>query len=207
MNLSIDAFEDRNPIYCAIDDYPVLNITGEGGSGKTTYTQQYKDNPEYIVVDYDVVLLGTDSETDIEFYLRKKVEDKYGKSIFESKEITELRKKFTIIYEEIINLLQNSGKKIVLDGTQLRFIDDVKKIRGELIVLRPSIDTCVARSVERKRTEHPELSIEELKNYEQRRREILYRLNPLLNEMVSKVAEFTTFEEFIIENPNRGIKL
>ena len=127
MNLSIDALEDRNPIYCVIDDYPVLNITGEGGSGKTTYTQQYKDNPEFIVVDYDVVLLGTDSETDIEFYLRKKIEDKYGKSIFESKEITELRKKFTIIYEEIINLLQNSGKKIVLDGTQLRFIDDVKK--------------------------------------------------------------------------------
>ena len=138
----------------------------------------------------------------------KKVRDKERKFIVEGDHlIDEARKKFTIIYEEIINLLQNSGKKIILDGTQLRFIDDVKKIRGELIVLRPSIETCVSRSVERKQAEHPELSTEELKNYEQRRRETLYRLNPFLNEMVSKVAEFATFEEFIIEKTNKGIKL
>jgi hypothetical protein len=31
MNLNIDAFEDRNPIHCCIDNSPVINITGEVG--------------------------------------------------------------------------------------------------------------------------------------------------------------------------------
>ena len=207
MNLNIDAFEDKNPIYCKIDNSPVINITGEGGSGKTTYSQEYKSNPDYIVVDYDVLILGEGSERDIEFYLRKQIEEKYGKSIFEFKDLNETRKNFTIIYEDIINQLQKSDKKIVLDGTQLRFIDDAKKIRGELIVLRPSIETCVARSVERKQTEHPELSNNELQEYEAKRRKRLYELNPLLNELINNVAEFASFEEITIENSKQGMKL
>ena len=113
--------------------------------------------------------------------------------------------------DDIYEALMSRGIEIIseteTDFDEDKFIDDVKKIRGELIVLRPSIETCVSRSVERKQAEHPELSTEELKNYEQRRRETLYRLNPFLNEMVSKVAEFATFEEFIIEKTNKGIKL
>lgn len=92
MNLNIDAFEDKNPIYCAMDDSPVLNITGEGGSGKTTYSQQYKDNPEYIVVDYDVVLLGTGSKTDIKFYLRKKLKINMENQFLNLKELMKQEK-------------------------------------------------------------------------------------------------------------------
>ena len=206
MNLNIDAFEDKNPIYCKLNNSPVLNITGEGGSGKTTYSQKYRDNPECIVIDYDIILLGTAPETDIEYYLRKKIEEKYGENIFKAKDYNEASKNFTIIYEEIINILQNTGKKIILDGTQLRFIDDVTKIKGELIVLRPSIETCVERSVNRKQIEHPELSNEELKKYEQRRRETLYRLNPLLNKLIYNISEITNFEELTIENPAKGVR-
>lgn len=207
LNLNIDAFEDKNPIYCKLTNDLVLNITGEGGSGKTTYSRQYRDNPEYIVIDYDIVLLGNASKMDFEFYLRKKIEEKYGESIFKSNDYHEAIRNFTIIYEEIINILQNTGKKIVLDGTQLRFIDDVKKIKGELIVLRPSVETCIQRSVNRKQMDHPELSDKELKEYEKRRRETLYRLNPLLNKLINNIAEITNFEELTIEDSIIGIKL
>jgi len=133
--------------------------------------------------------------------------NQYGESIFRSNDYNDARKKFTIIYQEIINTLQNTGKIIVLDGTQLRFIDDVKKIKGELIVLRPSIETCIQRSINRKQVEQPELSNEELQEYEKRRREILYKLNPLLYKLIHNVSELTNFKELIIENPTKDIKL
>ena len=41
--------------------------------------------------------------------------------------------------------------------------------------------------------------------YKQKRREILYSLNPLLNEMINKVSNFAKFEELTIDSPNRSI--
>ena len=44
---------DKDPYIKHISDDLVLNITGESGSGKTTFINQYKEDPNCIIIDTD----------------------------------------------------------------------------------------------------------------------------------------------------------
>lgn len=187
MDVTIDSYVDKEPLHCVITNDKVINVTGEGGSGKTTYCDIYRKNSDYIVIDYDLIIADVDPKNTLEHSLREMLLRKHGVNFFRTNTLEEKRKVFTTMYEEIVDYLLPSGKTLVLDGTQLRFIDDVKKIRGELLVLRPSIETCVQRSVKRKKEQSPNISLIELRKYEQKRRETLIQLNPLLNEFIINV--------------------
>ena len=203
MDIFIDKIIDKEPLYYKITDDKVINITGEGGSGKSTFSNQYRNNSEYIVVDYDLIIEGNLPKDSIEYYLRNKILQKYGNNFFNVSEENEIRKAFSLMYDEILETLLPTSKTIILDGTQLRFIDDVKKIKGDLIVLRPSIETCVSRSVMRKKMNNPSLTKEELEKYEIKRRNILYRLNPFLNDLILEVNNMIKSTE---NNINASIK-
>jgi len=185
-DLEIDMHIDKEPLRLSLTDDRVINVTGEGGSGKTYYCRQFRDNPDYLVIDYDVIILGECEEGSIEDEVREKLIQKYGVEIFKPSSREDMTVKFSIIYEEILEMLLPLDKIVVFDGTQLRFIDDIDKIVGELIVLRPSIDTCVERSVKRKRENNPTMTEDEIKKYEMKRRRVLCDLNPLLNDLIIK---------------------
>lgn len=196
MDLTIDEVIDKGLYYKKISDDKVINITGEGGSGKSTLANEYKNDYNYLVVDYDLILSNPDVGT-IEYELKHMLLEKYGNSLFENINkvgMDKVKENFTIMYSEIINYLSNRNKTIVLDGTQLRFIRDVKVIRGEFVVLRTSLQTCVSRSVERFIQNNPHATTEQIREYTQKRENILHQLNPMMNELLIQVDKLVNMK-------------
>src|SRR5574344_710092 len=70
MNLRIDEVIDKGLYYKKISNDKVINITGEGGSGKSTLANGYRNDENYLVVDYDMILLNPDVGT-IEYELKE----------------------------------------------------------------------------------------------------------------------------------------
>ena len=209
MDIRIDETIDKAPYYKKISDDKVINITGEGGSGKSTIASKYKKDDNYIVVDYDLIMLNPEEGT-IEYELRQMLLNKYGEVLF--KGINELgldkvKENFTTMYTEIINYLskKETNKTIVLDGSQLRFINDVQVIKGEVFVLRPSIQTCISQSVKRYIQKNPQATIEQIQEYTQKRTNILYQLNPLMNELLIKVSTLPEVEKKRAELFNQNL--
>ena len=189
MDLRIDEVIDKGLYYKKISNDKVINITGEGGSGKSTLANGYRNDENYLVVDYDMILLNPDVGT-IEYELKEMLIKKYGNSLFENISkvgIDKVKENFTTMYNEIINYLSNNDKTIVLDGTQLRFINDAKIIKGEFVALRPSIQTCVSQSVQRFIQKNPQATAEQIQEYTQKRTNILHQLNPMMNELLTQV--------------------
>lgn len=189
MDLRIDEVIDKGLYYKKISNDNVINITGEGGSGKSTLANGYRNDENYVVVDYDMILLNPNVGT-IEYELKQMLIKKYENILFENINkvgIDKVKANFTTMYNEIINYLSNRNKTIVLDGTQLRFINDVKVIKGEFVALRPSIQTCVSQSVQRFIQNNPQVTAEQIQEYTQKRTNILHQLNPMMNELLTQV--------------------
>lgn len=70
MDLMIDEVIDKGLYYKKISNDKVLNITGEGGSGKSTIANEYRNDDNYLVVDYDLILLNPNVGT-VEYELKQ----------------------------------------------------------------------------------------------------------------------------------------
>ena len=55
MNLLIEENIDKGIYYKKLTNDKVINITGEGGSGKSTIAEEFKKDSNYVVVDYDMI--------------------------------------------------------------------------------------------------------------------------------------------------------
>ncbi len=200
-DITIDELEDRSIYFKKLTNDNIINITGEGGSGKSSLADEYRKDERYIVIDYDLIV-GTPQEGTIEFELRQMLLDKYGVSLFQNlrnSNIDQIKENFTKIYQSIISYFSSSEKTIVLDGTQLRFIEDASLIKGEVIVLRPSLKTCLNRSVARFKNEHPNATRDEVEAYKNRRNQILHRLNPLLNNLLTRIEQLPDVRDYKAE--------
>ena len=136
---------------------------------------------------------------------------KYGETLFErvgKVGYEQVKNSFSTMYNEIVNYLMNKypNKTIVLDGSQLRFINDVNMIKGEVVALRPSIQTCVNQSLNRMLSKNPSASVEEIENYKKKRFEILHQLNPLMNELLNKIDSLPSFNNVNKEFDNNAIE-
>lgn len=204
----IDEVVDKGIYYKKISDDKIINLTGEGGSGKSTIANEYRKNQDFIVVDYDVIVDNPEINS-IEYEIKDMITKKYGNSLFENISKVgqeQVKNNFTTMYNEIVNYLTNKypDKTIVLDGSQLRFINNVNIIKGEFITLRPSIQTCVNQSLNRMISKNPNASVEEIENYKKKRYKILHDLNPLMNDLLAKVDNLPNFDsvnkEFDVDN-------
>lgn len=83
MDAVIDEKIDKTLFYKKLSTDRVVNLTGEGGSGKSTISTNYKNDDNYIVVDYDLIVLNPQVGT-IEYELKQMLMKKYGNSLFES---------------------------------------------------------------------------------------------------------------------------
>lgn len=188
MDVVIEQSIDKPPYYKKITDDKIINLTGESGAGKSTFSSIYKQNSDFLVVDYDEILSPKDGT--IEFELRNVVQQQLGTDFFERMKMSsfdEMRHMFSDMYEVSVNYLKTKNKIIVLDGSQLRYIDDVKKIKGQVVALRPSIDTCIERAVKRSIEKNPDMTPEEIDKKRMKKAKELQQLNPLLNDLLLQI--------------------
>lgn len=180
MNIEIELDKDKEPYIKMISNDKVINLTGESGSGKSYFSNQWKDNDDYIIIDTDEVFSKVNSATGFnkEFgeYLRKKYSDN----------LPNLYDNFDVIYQEILDYFKNFGKIIVIDSAQFRNMKDLSKLKGKIIIMRTCINKCFERCIKRYNINHPNATEEEKQKYLEKKKKI-YTWYKYLNSFILKV--------------------
>ena len=182
--LLISTCVDKAPYIKVFNDNKIINITGESGSGKSYYTNQYKDNEDYIIIDTDIL------------FSNEEVEEKYIKDLREiilSKFNEELKSilipHFDECYKIILDYFKGTDKTIVIDSAQYRNLKDISLLKGKIIIMRTSIDTCYERCIERFKNKFPNATEEERDRYIEKKKAI-YKWYESLNNFILRVNEY-----------------
>jgi hypothetical protein len=176
--LYIEEEIDKDPYIKHISDYPVLNLTGESGSGKSTATLDYKKDSNCIVIDTDQVFGKSEKDED-NLKLYNYLVNKYERlpSIFND---------FDIIYKDILDCFKDSEKMLIIDSAQYRNLKDVSLLKGDIIILRTSINTCYQRCIDRFKEKNKDATFEEIIEYCTRKKDI-YKWYHSLNKFIDRV--------------------
>ena len=169
---------DKDPYIKHISEDPILNITGESGSGKTYACEKYKKDENCIVIDTDQVFGKEEKDhNNQEFY--KYLINKYQK-------IPDLIENFDQIYKDILEYAKRKNKYIIIDSAQFRNIKDITLLKGDIIVLRTCINTCFDRCVKRFQQKNKDVSFEELAAYTTRKKGI-YTWYEAINRLIDRL--------------------
>ena len=79
---------------------------------------------------------------------------------------------FDLIYQDILNYCKDLDKIIVIDCAQFHCIKDISLLKGTVIIIRTSINTCYNRCIERFKDQNPNYTEEKLKVYAERKKKI-----------------------------------
>ena len=80
-NILIELNIDKEPYIKNITNDKIINLTGESGSGKSYYTNQYKDNKEYIIIDTDILFSNQETKDKYILDLRKIITSNFNADI------------------------------------------------------------------------------------------------------------------------------
>lgn len=182
--VNINLFIDKEPYIKKITSDKIINLTGQSGSGKTTYATQNFNNDKFIIIDTDEIFS----------------EDRFNKTKGLNKELGEyFRKKyeklpncgddFDLIYKDILNYCSETDKTIVIDCAQFHCIKDISLLKGTIIVLRTSIDNCYDRTIERYKSINKDYSSSDFEKYKERKKSIYtwYKYSNKFLEKVDKI--------------------
>lgn len=159
--LTINLYINKDPYTKTITNDKIINITGESGSGKSYYTNQYLNKDNYIVIDTDLIFGNQPTTNKDTLNLRE---------IFKDQPKDILITNFDDCYLKILNYFKDSNKTIVIDSAQYRNIKDYSILKGEIIVMRTSINTCYERVLSRWKNIMKEYSEEEYTKYAERKK-------------------------------------
>ena len=175
--LLIELDIDKEPYIKKITDDKIINLTGESGSGKSYYTNKWKNDDNYIIIDTDIVFNNMESDNKESVELRKFFKYKTGDILIDD---------FDYFYKETINYFKDTNKILVIDSAQYRNMKDLSLLKGQIIVMRTSINTCYKRCIDRYLSINKNATEEELKKYKDRKLGI-YEWYKLLNEFLIKI--------------------
>lgn len=161
--LNISLYVDKDPYIKNLTEDKIINITGESGSGKTYYTSKYLNDDNYIVIDTDLIFSNKPTNDKDCLKIRE---------IFKDKPKDILITDFDNCYLKILDYYKNSDKTIVIDSAQYRNIKDCSLLKGKLIVMRTSINTCYERVLSRWKNMNKEYTKEEYFKYAERKKGI-----------------------------------
>lgn len=179
--LSISLYVDKEPYIKKLSNDKVINLTGQSGSGKSTYAKKYYNSDEYLVIDTDEIFSNirfqhaTDINQELGIYFRTK----YTK-------LPNCGDDFDKIYQDILSYCQKYNKTIVIDCAQFHCIKDINLLKGTLVILRTSIDTCYNRTIERFKKINPNYQDEELAEY-MKKKKAIYEWYKYTNEFIEKI--------------------
>ena len=176
-DIFIDLKIDKEPYIKQITDDKIINLTGESGSGKSFFSKQYLEDNNYIVIDTDIIFSDkpTDNENILE--LRKLFVDTSKDYLFTN---------FDEFYSKVLDYFKNSNKTIVIDSAQYRNIKNYSILKGKIIIMRTSVETCYERVLNRWKSITKGYSDEEFNKYAERKKRMFcwYKgLNKFLEEV------------------------
>ena len=174
--IDINLYIDKEPYIKDLNNDKIINITGESGSGKSYFSNKYIKDNNYIVIDTDVVFSDRPSDN------RESVE---LRTIFSDKPKDYLITNFDEFYLKTLNYFKDSDKTLVIDSAQYRNIKDYSILKGQLIVMRTSIETCYERTLNRWKSKN-EYNEEEFNKFAEKKRG-MFSWYKGLNEFIEKV--------------------
>lgn len=166
-DIDINLFIDKEPYIKKITNDKVINLTGQSGSGKSTYAMKHYNSDEYLIVDTDEIFSDNRfvNATGINKELGQYFRNKY-------KELPNCGDNFDIIYQDILDYCSKYDKTIVIDCAQFHCIKDIDLLKGTLIVIRTCIDNCYNRTIERYKKTNDNYTEEDLLKYKERKKAI-----------------------------------
>ena len=159
-DLLISRFIDKKPYIKSITKDKIINITGESGSGKSYYSKKYINDDNYIVIDTDIVFSNKPSNNKECVQLREIFKDTPKDYLFTN---------FDEFYLKVLEYFKNSNKIIIIDSAQYRNIKDYSILKGQIIVMRTSIETCYKRVLKRWKSINKNYSEAEFQKYAERK--------------------------------------
>ncbi len=179
--LDISLYVDKEPYIKELTDDKVINLTGQSGSGKSTYAKEYFSGAEYLLIDTDEIFSENrfPNSAGINRELGEYFRSKYNP-------LPNCGDDFDLIYKEILNYCSKYDQTIVIDCAQFHCIKDLSLLRGTLIVIRTCIDTCYERTINRFKQNKPNYSEEELTTYKARKKSI-YKWYKSSNAFIEKI--------------------
>lgn len=176
-DLLVSRFIDKEPFIKQLTSDKVINITGESGSGKSYLSNKYKNDNNYIVIDTDVVFSDKTSDNNENIELRTLFNDKPKDYLFSN---------FEDFYNITLTYFKNSEKIIVIDSAQYRNIKNYTILKGKIIVMRTSVNTCYERVLNRWKNIKKEYTKEEFQKYKERKKDMFkwyHSLNTFLENI------------------------
>lgn len=176
-DLLISRFIDKEPFIKQLTLDKVINITGESGSGKSYFSNKYKNDDNYIVIDTDVVFSDKTSDNNENIELRALFNDKPKDYLFSN---------FEDFYNITLNYFKNRNKTLVIDSAQYRNIKNYTILKGKIIVMRTSVNTCYERVLNRWKNIKKEYTKEEFQKYDERKKDMFkwyHSLNTFLENI------------------------
>lgn len=176
-DLLISRFVDKEPYIKDITNDKVINITGESGSGKSYFSDKYIKDDNYIVIDTDIVFSDKPSDNKESTQLR---------NIFSEKPKDYLFTNFDEFYLKVLDYFKDTNKTIVIDSGQYRNMKHISLLRGKIIIMRTSINTCYERCINRFKETKQNYTEEEFEKYCSKKKE-MYEWYKSLNEFIKKI--------------------
>lgn len=173
--ISIDV--DKEPYIKQLSNDKVINLTGESGSGKSYFSNQYINDDNYIVIDTDIVFDNINSSNKESLEIRE---------LFKNRKKEDLITDFDNCYLEILDYFKDINKTIVIDSAQFRNIKDYSILKGKVIVMRTCIDTCYNRCIERYKSINKNYTKEELEEYRTKKMN-MYEWYKSLNNFIKNI--------------------
>ena len=181
-DLLITLTQDKEPYIKELTKDKIINLTGESGSGKSYYANQFRNNSNYVIVDTDELFKKNDDSNTTIKELRMFFKNKYGNNI------PDLIIDFDICYKDIVSFFENSGKTIIVDSAQFRNTKDLSILKGTVIIMRTCIDTCYKRCIDRWIANNQQGSELEKENYKSKKKRV-YDWYHSLNDFMIKIHD------------------
>ncbi len=176
-DLLISRFIDKKPYIKDITKDKIINVTGESGSGKSYFSNKYLNDENYIVIDTDVIFSDSSTDNKEIMNLRK---------IFNNKPKDYLFTNFDEFYIKTLEYFNDTNKTVVIDSAQYRNIKDCSILKGKIIVMRTSIETCYERVLNRWKSNMKTYTKEEYIKYATRKSG-MFKWYKGLNKFLKKI--------------------
>jgi ABC-type dipeptide/oligopeptide/nickel transport system ATPase component len=182
----IDIYINKSPIVFNISDDKYINITGESGSGKSTYVLNNLNTDDYQIVETDVLFDENRKEDEFINHLRKIIFDKYKTADYPGKNNLKINiDHFNEVLEIIMNESKNINKTVVIDSGQFRHLLRYDLLKGKMIIMRTSIKESLRRAFNRFMAKRPDATKEEIEAHHLKK-SVAYESHKKLNNVIIK---------------------